>query len=273
VSEDEPKDRGARVLGRYEVMMGEHVTPVLRELGFTGTARKHVMRRGSAFGVLAWQKDSRFYRYGQVQFTANMNWWCGSGRIGELIPVQTPDTWWKVTSEVPADVVARSVLTAVRCFALPAVLAGLEDPAPQPDDPAMRSPWAADEPDCGGADRSAWFVQAAGTRDDPSFADLASAEPGTRLDAAYGAVAAEGDRRTVPALLDRLERDPDPAVRKIIASRMLTRLGHDPHVRPALRRAAAEDSHAGVRWAGRYALHVIDIPDLDTAIAAATACE
>jgi len=92
-----------------------------------------------------------------------------------------------------------------------------------------------------------------------------------RLEAAYLAVDAEGDRRTVLALLDRLERDPDPAVRKIIASRMLPSFGHDPQVRPALQRTAAEDDHPGVRWAGRYALRVIEIPHLEAAIAEATA--
>jgi HEAT repeats len=258
VTEDEPESLGDRVLGRYEVMMGEDVTPVLRELGFTGTRRKFTMRRNGACGVLAWQKDSRAYRYGEVRFTANMDWWCGSGRIGELIPACHPDIWWTVTAGEPAATTVLSVLTAIRCFALPAILAGLDDPAPQPKGPAMHGPWAGPEPDGGGTEPGAWFIQPARTSHDPWFAGFASDEPRDRLHAAYLAVTADGDKRTVPALLDRLEHEPDPAVRKLIASRMLPRLGHDPRVRPALRRTAAEDNHPGVRWAGRYALRIIE---------------
>jgi hypothetical protein len=270
--DDESKSRGDRVLEAYDVMMREHVTPALRGLGFTGTLPRFTMRRDGARGGLAWQKDSRFYRYGRVQFTANMGWWCGSGRIGGLIPGgPTVDTWWALRSGEPAEPVAQSVITTIRCFALPAILAGLDDPAPQPDDPRMRGPWAGHEPDGGGADPAAWFVQPAGARYDSWFADLISDEPSYRLEAAYRVVAGEGDRRTVPALLDRLERDPDPVVRRLIGSRMLPRFGDDPQVRPALRRTATEDEHPGVRWAGRYALRVIEIPNLEAAIAEATA--
>jgi hypothetical protein len=167
--------------------------------------RKFTMRRDGADGVLAWQKDSRFYRYGRVQFTANMGWRCGSGRIGGLIPRHRLDTWWALRSGEPVEPVARSVVTTLRCFALPAIRAGLDDPASQPDDPRMNGPWAGREPDGGGADRAAWFVQPAGTEYDSWFADLTSHVPWHRLDAAYLAVAAEGDGRAVPALLDRLE--------------------------------------------------------------------
>jgi hypothetical protein len=259
------------VLLTYDLMMGEQVFPALRELGFTGTARKFTMRRDGAYGVLAWQKDSRFYRHGLVSFTANMSWWCGSGRIGRLIPTRAVDTWWALRNGEPADPVAQSVLTAVRCFARPAILAGLDDPVPQPHDPRMHGSWDGGVPDGGGADPAAWFVQPAGTRYDHWFAQLTSDAPSPRLQAAYLAVAAEGDRRTLPALLDRLEQDPDPVVRKEIASRMLPRFGHDPQVRPALRRTATDDEHPGVRWAGRYALRVIETPDLDAVIAEATA--
>jgi len=270
--DDESKTRGQRVLNAYDVMMRERVTPALHELGFTGTLRQFTIRREGAHGVLAWQKDSRFYRHGHVNFTANMGWWCGSGRIGELIPTGSKvDTWWKLKDGEHTDPVAHSVITTIRCFALPAILAGLDDPTPQPDDARMHGPWAGHEPDGGGADPAAWFVQPAGTKYDSWFADLTSGEPSSRLHAAYIAAAADGDRRTLPALLDRLERDPDPAVRKLIASRMLTRFGHDPQVRLALRRTASDDDHPGVRWAGRYALRVIEIPDLEAAIAETTA--
>jgi hypothetical protein len=135
----------------------------------------------------------------------------------------------------------------------------------------MREPWAGREPDGAGADPAAWFVQPTGTKYDSWFADLTNDEPHNRLHGAYCAVTAGGDRRTVPALLDRLERDPDPVVRKLIASRMLPRFGDDTRVRPALRRTATDDEHPGVRWAGRYALRMIEIPDLEAAIAEAAA--
>jgi HEAT repeats len=135
----------------------------------------------------------------------------------------------------------------------------------------MHPAWAGREPDAGGADPAAWFCQPAGTDYDRWFAGFTSTEPSTRLEAAYRTVAAAGDRRTVPALLDRLERDPDPVVRKMIASRMLPRFGRDPQVRPALQRAATDDEHPGVRWAGRYALRLIENPRLEASIASATA--
>jgi hypothetical protein len=36
--DDEPKNAGDSVLNAYDVLMREHVTPVLRRLGFTGIA-------------------------------------------------------------------------------------------------------------------------------------------------------------------------------------------------------------------------------------------
>lgn len=65
-----------------------------------------------------------------------------------------------------------------------------------------------------------------------------------------------GDPRAVPALLDRLEHDPSPVIRKLVASRMLTRLAQQAGVRAALQAAAADDHDPGVRWAVRYALRV-----------------
>jgi len=52
--------------------------------------------------------------------------------------------------------------------------------------------------------------------------------------------------------------DPNPVVRKAIASRTLTKFGQDPAVQPAITQMAADDDHPGVRWAGRYALRVLD---------------
>jgi hypothetical protein len=45
----------------------------------------------------------------------------------------------------------------------------------------------------------------------------------------------------VPALVDRLERDPSPAIRTRVASRMLVLRAREPMVRSALQASAAED--------------------------------
>ena len=65
--------------------------------------------------------------------------------------------------------------------------------------------------------------------------------------------------RTVPALVDRLEHDPSPFIRKEVASRMLTLLAREPLVRSALQASAAEDEDRMVRGASFYALRL----DLD----------
>jgi HEAT repeat protein len=74
--------------------------------------------------------------------------------------------------------------------------------------------------------------------------------------AKWVAAHALSDPRALPALLDRLEHDPAPVIRKVVASRMLTRLADQPQVRAALQAAAASDHDPLVRWAARYALHV-----------------
>jgi hypothetical protein len=262
------------VLLAYDVMMREQVAPALRELGFTGTLRQFTIRRDGAHGTVAWQKDARAYRMQLLLFTANISYWCGSSRIAHLMPEPVRDTWWQLTGGEPAGPVAQAVITAVRCFALPAILAGLEDPAPHPHDRAsdLGSSGPGREPDGGGADPAAWYVQPVGTQHDHRFADFTSNDPRARADAArVVALSAGDDPRTVPGLLDRLEHDPDPVIRKTVASRQLTRFGHDRQVRPALHQAAARDEHPGVRWAGRYALRVLQIPDLDAALTTAMA--
>jgi hypothetical protein len=76
-------------------------------------------------------------------------------------------------------------------------------------------------PDGGGAAASSVFAQPTGTENGEAFAWFASGNPGTRLAAAV--IAAEralDDPRTLAALLARLSSDPNPMVRKLIASRM-----------------------------------------------------
>jgi HEAT repeat protein len=99
------------------------------------------------------------------------------------------------------------------------------------------------------------FVRPAGTGHDAAFAWFASGDPRLRLAAAEIATErAPGDPRTLAALTDRLRNDPNPMVRKLIASRMLVLLTERPGVTAALHAAAAGDDDTGVRWAARYAL-------------------
>ena len=243
----------------YEHVMHDRVAPALRELGFTGKLRTFKYRRGAAEGTVEWQKDARAIRAQRLLFTANVTYWCGAGRIADLMPVPATDTWWNLTSGEPTDPVAESVVSALRRYALPAILAGLDD---QERQPAPDMQWAgADaslfEPDEGGADPSASFVRPTGSPFDETFADFTSHMPNHRLQAAeHVALCAQSNPRAMPALLDRLERDPNPKVRKLIASRVLPLLAHDPQVRSALHVTAAGDADTGVRWAARYALRL-----------------
>jgi hypothetical protein len=116
------------------------------------------------------------------------------------------------------------------------------------------------QPDGGGADRERWYLQPAGTEADDSFAELASDIALKRMYAAdYVTENALGDPRAVPALVDRLERDPSPVVRTRVASRMLVLRASEPLVRSALQASADEDEDEWVRGAARYALRL----DLD----------
>jgi hypothetical protein len=233
----------------YQLMMRDQITPALHQLGFRGT-RVFSYGRGSRAGYLRFQKDSRFVRRQLLHFTVNVGYGYGSDRIASLMPFPQTDTWWDVRGGQPTEQVAAAVVTAVRRYARPAILAGLEDPDPVRD-PA--------EPDGGGADSAAWFVQPARTIHDEYFARLTADTPYARRRACVAiADGAMDDPRAVPALLDRLEQDPFPAIRKLIAQRALTRLARDPRVRAALE-AAADDRAAEVRWAARFALR-LDLP-------------
>jgi hypothetical protein len=70
-----------------------------------------------------------------------------------------------------------------------------------------------------------------------------------RWEAAKGVTETElSNPRTVPALVDRLEPDPSPLIRKEVASRMLTLLAREPLVRSALQASAAEDEDPYGPW-------------------------
>ena len=244
-----------RVTEVYDQMMRRIIGPALGELGFRGTLRE--LRYGSRgqFGVIAWQKSRRDVRRQILRFTANVDYWCGSDRIGGLMPVPAPDTWWQITGGQPCQPAAESVIAAVRQYALPAIQAGLEDPARPGADMRWSRAFSQGGLDAGGAAATSWFVQPAGTEHDEAFAWFASGDPGQRLAAAEIVTAeAPDDRRAVPALLDRLTDDPNPMVRKLIASRMLPLMTSHPDVISALQAAAVSDRNTGARWAARYAL-------------------
>jgi hypothetical protein len=201
----------------YEQMMRGQIAPALRELGFTGTLRIFRYRGGSRKGEIRWIKDARQTRNQILRFAMNLGWCCAGGRLYELMPEPATDTWWTVRGGQPTGPVADSVVAAVRCYVLPAILAGLDHPDDmddgirpgQPPAPVGHVPgYAADEPPPAGL------------------------------------------------LLDLLEHDPSPAVRAQIASRQLPRLGQDPQVLAALRASAAGDQDFVVRWAARYALRL-----------------
>jgi hypothetical protein len=255
----------------YEQMMRKQAAPALHALGFSGTFRAFRFRSGGHHGEVRWQK-SRHNSRQHLRFTAHVFYWWGYSRISQLMPEPTTDVWWELRGGEPTDPVADSVVATIRRYALPAILAGLDDLDRQ-QDPAVR--WArafppvpdisTRLPDRGGINRDAWFVRAAGTDADESFADFASDIAVRRLFAAqYVAEHARSDPRTLPALLNRLEHDPCPVIRTVIAGRMLTVVAHDPQVRSALQATAAYDEDPVARWAARYALRVDLRPETES---------
>jgi hypothetical protein len=99
-----------------------------------------------------------------------------------------------------------------------------------------------------------------GERDD-LFAALGDPDEHVRAGAVsdIGAIAS-GDARTVPALLNRLEHDPSPAVRSAAAG-ALRAYARQPRVHAAFRAAADQDEDHTVRWEARYALRLADLAE------------
>jgi HEAT repeats len=250
----------------FDLMMREQVAPALRELGLTRTGRIFQYSIGDGKCEIHWQKDTRQSRDHLLRFTMNLDWGWGLGRIYELMPVPAVDPWWELRAGGQTQPVAESVVAAIRCYAVPAMQAGLDDLTRQqaPESHWLREfpavPVSPRQPDGGGASGDTWYMQPTGTKADFWFAGLTSEVAVLRWEAAKGVTQTEPTNpRTVPALLDRLEHDPAPFVRKEIASRMLTLLARDPLVWPALQASAAEDEDRTVRGAAFYALRL----DLD----------
>jgi hypothetical protein len=248
----------SRVVEVYDYMMREQVGPALREIGFKGTLRTFKYGRDGRFGSVTWQKNGKA-AYAQIMlFTGNVNYIADGGRIAELMPVPTTDTWWEVRGGQPTGEVAASVVDVIGRYLVQAIEAALDDPNDPPaDDPRLHQ-FRGRIPDTGGADPAAWFLQPTGAGPDRAFTEwFTSDESRDRYDAAYIVAAdAPDDPRTVPAVLDRLEHDPSPHVRKLVATRVLPVLAREPRVVTALHAAADTDDVYGVRWAARYALRL-----------------
>jgi len=238
------------VIEVYAYMMREQIVPALREIGFSGPARVLKYGRGHRWGTIRFQKDGRAARAQRMPFTANVDYIASYGRIFELMPVPALDIWWEVKGGQPTAAVAASVTDAMSRYLIPAIEAALDDPADPP----------ADDLDVGDTDGGyplAWLLQSAGTENDGWFDNLASTDMLIRFEATrHLAVHAPADPRTAPALIDRLERDPEPEVRRLVASRVLPLFPGDPRVLPALQATADRDNSYGVHWAARYALRL-----------------
>jgi len=115
------------VVEAYDQMMRQVIGPALRQLGFRGTFREFKYGDRGHFGTVRWQKDGRSARRQILGLTANVDYLCGEDRIGWLMPVPGYDTWWDITGGQSFDLVAESVISAVRRYALPAIQAGLEE--------------------------------------------------------------------------------------------------------------------------------------------------
>jgi len=214
-----------RVVEVYAHMMREQIVPALRELGFVGPARALMYGRENRRGTLRFQKDGRAVRAQLMRFTANVNYIAGFGRIYELMPVPTLDTWWEVKGGQPTADIAEAVVDVMRRYLVPAIDAALDDLADPPHDLEV--------------DETGGFE---------SFDKFE--------DAAQLVIDAPTDPGTVPALIDLTRHDPDAEARKLVASRVLQVFPRDPRVIAALQAAAESDDSYRVRWAARYALRL-----------------
>jgi len=250
-------------------MMRDLVTPALRELGFRGSWSRALWYQDGDYAGTVWTQKSVHSSKDRVNFTVHLSaahvptnavYWT-SNLLG-LIP-GNEETWWTVSAGGPADTVAARVLGAFRSYGWPAILAALDEPG-FPPDPAVR--WARTFPPApSSADRQhtqadhrppAWVLHPAGRDSDSLFAELADEDHLTRFTAVeLISDTAIDDPRAVPALLDRLERDPSQPVR-LMAARGIRPLARHAAVRQALQQAAVSDEDVEIRWEARYAIRL-----------------
>ncbi len=257
----------------FRQMMRDLVTPALRELGFRGSWSRGFWYRDGDYAGNVWTQKSVHSSKDRVNFTVHLSaahvptdavYWT-SNLLG-LIPGNR-DSWWTVSARGHADAVAARFLTGFRSYGWPAILAALDDPG-FPPDPATR--WARTYPPvpstAAGQDTHAdhrppaWVLDPAGWDSDDLFAELGDDHDITRYTAVEAiSETAIDDPRAVPALLDRLERDPSQPVR-LMAARGLRPLARQAAVRQALQQAAAMDEGVEIRWEARYAIRLTGHP-------------
>lgn len=168
-----------------------------------------------------------------------------------------PTTGWIIEVSSPPERVAESVLAGFRRYGWPAIQAAMDSPGFPPDPHAG---WArtfprADDNRRGDGppslDAIAWVLQPTGRSADKWFAKLDVHSVGRRQDALRMMdEEAADDPRRLPALLDRLARDPSPEVRENAAAALASR-GREATVQRALRDTADHDEDLQVRWAAR----------------------
>ncbi len=175
--------------------------------------------------------------------------------------------WWVISDPRSADSVGETLLAAFHGYGWPAMLAALDNPGFPPDPDAQ---WNRTFPLPPGADGRArerrdapWFTRATGSQHDALFADIANEDLVDRFSAlqVIGSDALD-DPRAIPALLNSLEHDPSPDVRRMAASGLRDLASRD-EVRHALRFAAAEDEDLEVRWEARYASRLAELHGTD----------
>jgi len=229
------EDPTATAQDAYRLMLREHITPALRELGFRRVPPATAFRYATApHAAEVWFAKSRYSTRQEVIFsvglaardvTADRLYW--DHTLNGL--AQCHD--WSIAAGAPTEPVASSVLLAFRGHGWPAIQAALDNPG-YPPDPAVR--WA---------------------RTFPTFP--ASPEGNAALWRARSGLYHTSEwRKDDPlALLEILEKDPSSAERESAARRLIPWTSSE-QVSQALRTAADDDEDVRVRWAARYALRL-----------------
>jgi hypothetical protein len=251
----------------FKQMVRDTVDPALREMGFKGSAAKAGWYTGGDYGGAFWIQKSVRNNKNHVRFTVHLSaghgdavYWARS--LLSLVPGNVDD-WLAISETQSAGSAGDEVLAAFRGYGWPAMLAAFDNPGFPPDPGAH---WARTFPlppaDGPARERREppWFTRPAGNQHDWLFAGIADEDPKGRFLTLYavGSTVLD-DPRAIPALLDSLEHDPSPDVRRIAASG-LRHLASRDDVGNALRLAAAEDEDLQVRWEARYALRLAGLP-------------
>lgn len=251
----------------FKKMMLEQVEPALRSFGLKGNARVMWCREGDYFSSLRFQKSVHSTKR-EVYFTVHLNasyspansvYW--RRNLLGLIPGNR-EPWWTVSVARPIDSVAAKFLKEFSRYGWPAILAALDDPG-FPVDPAKQ--WSRSFPSTGqvagpntnlGLKQLSKLLGSAGLPDDDLFAKFGDEDHLARLSAVrLAGEIALGDPRRVTALIDRLEHDPVPEIRRAAACGLRS-LARQNGVGQALLASASQDEDLEVRWEARYAIRL-----------------